>query len=142
MIAGHFGLAAAVKPFSKRYREGTSQILTVNLTTNELRYAEPMPFRSIATRGDDGPLWSPDGKLLAFTVESVAWVAPVDATGKLVGDARQVTHEVTDSLAWQGNDTIVYLSKGRLKAQRIAGGPAREIRLDFTWARPKPPQRT
>ncbi|GAB3873293.1 amidohydrolase family protein [Kibdelosporangium lantanae] len=139
---GNVVALAAVKPFSKRYREGTSQILTVNLTTNELRYAEPMPFRSIATRGDDGPLWSPDGKLLAFTVESVAWVAPVDATGKLVGDARQVTHEVTDSLAWQGNDTIVYLSKGRLKAQRIAGGPAREIRLDFTWARPKPPQRT
>ncbi|TCO62595.1 amidohydrolase family protein [Actinocrispum wychmicini] len=133
---------AAVKPFSKRYREGTSQILTVNLRTNTLQYAEPMPFRSLATRGDDGPLWSPDGKYLAFTVESVAWIAPVDATGKLVGDPRQVTTEVTDSLAWQGNDTLVYLSKGRLKAQRIAGGAPRTIRLDFSWARPRPPQRT
>jgi Tol biopolymer transport system component len=139
---GNVVALAAVKPFSKRYREGTSQILTVNLRTNELRYAQPMPFRSLATRGDDGPLWSPDGKYLAFTVESVAWIAPVDATGKLIGDPRQVTHEVTDSLAWQGSDTLVYLSKGRLRAQKITGGEARTIRLDFTWSRPRAPERT
>ena len=133
---------AAVKPFSKRYREGTSQILTVDLETNELRYTEPMPFRSLATRGDDGPLWSPDGRYLAFTVESVAWIAPVDASGRFVGDPRQVTHEVTDSLAWLGNDTLVYLCKGRLRRQRITGGAPATIRLDFTWARPRSPQRT
>ncbi len=132
---------AAVKPFSKRYREGTSQILTVSLESGTLTYAEPMPFRSLATRGDDGPLWSPDGKYLAFTVESVAWVAPVDASGKLIGDPCQVTHEVTDSLAWQGSDTLVYLSKGRLRAVRIAGGEPRTIRLSFSWARPKAPER-
>ncbi|MEU4517127.1 amidohydrolase family protein [Amycolatopsis sp. NPDC024027] len=133
---------AAVKPYSKRYREGTSQILTVDLKTQELRYAEPMPFRSLATRGDDGPLWSPDGRYFAFTVESVAWIAPVDGTGRLIGAPRQVTHDVTDSLAWQGNDTLVYLSKGQLKAQKITGGEPRTIRLDFTWARPRPPHPT
>jgi Tol biopolymer transport system component/imidazolonepropionase-like amidohydrolase len=133
---------AAVKPFSKRYREGTSQILTVDLRAGTLRYAEPMPFRSLATRGDDGPLWSPDGKYLAFTVESVAWIASVDATGKLIGDPRQVTDEVTDSLAWQGSDALVYLSKGRLRITKIAGGGARTIRLDFNWCRPRPPERT
>jgi Tol biopolymer transport system component len=133
---------AAVKPFSKRYREGTSQILTVDLRTAELRYAEPMPFRSLATRGDDGPLWSPDGKYLAFVVESVAWIAPVDASGRLIGDPRQVTDEVTDSLAWQGSDALVYLSKGRLRVQGIKGGSARTIRLNFTWRRPRPPERS
>lgn len=139
---GNVVALAAVKPFSRRFREGTSQILTVDLRTNELRYAEPMPFRSLATRGDDGPLWSPDGKYLAFVVESVAWIAPVDATGKLIGDPRQVTDEVTDSLAWQGSDALVYLSKGRLRVAKINGGGPRTIRLDFSWRRPRPPRRT
>jgi Tol biopolymer transport system component/imidazolonepropionase-like amidohydrolase len=133
---------AAVKPFSRRFREGTSQILTVDLRAGELRYAEPMPFRSLATRGDDGPLWSPDGRHLAFVVESVAWVAPVDASGKLTGDPRQVTDEVTDSLAWRGSGALVYLSNGRLRMTGIDGGGARTIRLDFSWRRPRPPDRT
>ncbi|WP_433260033.1 amidohydrolase family protein [Actinosynnema sp. CS-041913] len=133
---------AAVKPFSRRFREGTSQVLTVDLVGGELRYTEPMPFRSIATRGDDGPVWSPDGRQLAFVVESVAWVVAVDGSGRFLGDPRQVTHEVTDSLAWCGSDALVYLCNGRLRRIPLDGGPARTIRLDFHWHRPKAPQRT
>ncbi|QFZ18976.1 amidohydrolase family protein [Saccharothrix syringae] len=133
---------AAVKPFSRRFREGTSQVLTVDLGSGELRYTEPMPFRSIATRGDDGPVWSPDGRHLAFVVESTAHVVRVDAAGRFLGDPRQVTREVTDSLAWCGSDTLVYLCNGRLRRVGLDGGPARTIRLDFTWRRPRPPERT
>ncbi|MGM1064118.1 amidohydrolase family protein [Saccharothrix sp. Mg75] len=133
---------AAVKPYSRRFREGTSQVLTVDLVGGGLRYAEPMPFRSIATRGDDGPVWSPDGRHLAFVVESVAHVVRVDAAGRFLGDPRQVTREVTDSLSWCGPDALVYLCNGRLRRVGLGGGPARTIRLDFTWRRPKAPERT
>lgn len=133
---------AAVKPFSRRFREGTSQVLTVDLVGGGLRYAEPMPFRSIATRGDDGPVWSPDGRHLAFVVESVAWVVPVDAAGRFLGDPRQVTDEVTDSPAWSGSDALVYLCNGKLRRVALSGGGPRTIRLDFTWRRPKAPDRT
>lgn len=133
---------AAVKPFSRRFREGTSQILTVDLAGGQLRYTEPMPFRSIATRGDDGPVWSPDGRHLAFVVESVAWVVAVDAAGRFLGDPRQVTREVTDSPAWRGSDTLVYLCNGVLRQAPLDGGPPRTIRLAFSWRRPRPPRRT
>ncbi|MFI9011588.1 amidohydrolase family protein [Actinosynnema sp. NPDC053489] len=133
---------AAVKPFSRRFREGTSQVLTVDLRDGALRYTEPMPFRSIATRGDDGPVWSPDGRHLAFVVEGVAWVVAVDAAGRFLGDPRRVTREVTDSLAWCGPDALVYLCNGVLRRVGVAGGPPRTIRLDFSWRRPKPPRRT
>ncbi|QFU93463.1 amidohydrolase family protein [Amycolatopsis sp. YIM 10] len=133
---------AAVKPFSKRFREGTSQILTVPAGGGELTYTEPMPFRSLATRGDDGPLFSPDGKRLAFTVESTAWVVPVDGKGAFLGEPRQVTREVTDSLAWLDNGTLVYLCKGELRRIAVDGGKPRTIRLDFSWRRPKPAERT
>ncbi|MEU4746396.1 amidohydrolase, partial [Actinosynnema sp. NPDC023658] len=133
---------AAVKPFSRRFREGTSQVLTVHLGTGELRYTEPMPFRSIATRGDDGPVWSPDGGHLAFVVESVAWVVAVDAAGRFLGDPRQVTHEVTDSPTWCGPDALVYLCNGVLRRVRLDGGQPRTIRLDFSWRKAAPPSRT
>ncbi|GLZ31747.1 amidohydrolase [Lentzea sp. NBRC 105346] len=129
---------AAVKPFSRRFREGTSQILTVDLKTGELRYTEPMPFRSIATRGDDGPVWSPDGRHLAFVVESVAWVVPVDGAGRFTASPRQVTREVTDSLTWLGSE-LVYLHDGVLRRIGIDGGQPRSIPLKFKWRRRSAP---
>jgi Tol biopolymer transport system component/cytosine/adenosine deaminase-related metal-dependent hydrolase len=130
---GNVVALAAVKPYSARFREGTSQILTVDLRTGTLTYAEPMPNASLAVRGDDGPVWSPDGRNLAFVVESVAWVVPVDANGRLTGTPRRVTSEATDSLAWQGNDRLLYLHSGGLRSAPIAGGTVRDIPIDLSW---------
>ncbi len=124
---------AAVKPYSKRFREGTSQVLTVDLDTLSLTYTEPMPHASIATRGDDGPLWSPDGRHLAFVVESCAWVVPVDTGGAFTGPARQVTHEVTDSLAWLGSDRLLYLHNGKLRSASLRGGSRKDVPLSLRW---------
>jgi Tol biopolymer transport system component/cytosine/adenosine deaminase-related metal-dependent hydrolase len=124
---------AAVKPYSRRFREGTSQVLTVDLDTGTLTYTEPMPHASIATRGDDGPVWSPDGRYLAFVVESCAWVVPVDATGRFTGPARQVTREVTDSLSWLGRDRLLYLHNGTLRSVAVRGGAPRDIPLSLRW---------
>ena len=129
---GNVVALAAVKPYSKRYREGTSQILTVDLRTGTLTYTEPMPHRSLATRGDDGPVWSPDGRHLAFVVESVAYVVRVDPAGKFLAEPTQVTREVTDSLAWQGNDRLLYLNNGALKSAPINGGRPTDIPVSLT----------
>lgn len=126
---------AAVKPFSRRFREGTSQLLYVDVATTALEYVEPMPFRSLATRGDDGPVFSPDGKWLAFIVESLLYVAPVDQRGRFTGNPRAVTSEVTDSPVWQNNRTLLYLHNGQLRRTDLNGSRPQTVKLDLQWKR-------
>ncbi|MFI6825763.1 amidohydrolase family protein [Kribbella sp. NPDC050241] len=126
---------AAVRPFSKRFREGTSQLLYVDVATTALEYVEPMPFRSLATRGDDGPVFSPDGKWLAFVVESLLYVAPVDERGRFTAEPRAITDEVTDSPVWQDNETLLYLNNGRLRRTTLRGSRPQTIKLDLQWRR-------
>ncbi|NYH77356.1 Tol biopolymer transport system component [Actinopolyspora biskrensis] len=130
---GRVLVLAAVKPHSKRFREGTSQVLRVELDSGTLQYTEVMPFRSISTRGDDGPVWSPDGAHLAFSVESQAWVVPVDATGRFTGEPRRVTSEVTDSLSWQDSERLLFLNGGNLRSVHIGTGDVSDIPLHLSW---------
>jgi hypothetical protein len=125
---------AAFKPYSARYREGLSEIIVIERGTGKATYAPALPNRSLSTRGDDGPVWSPDGAHLAFVVSSVLWVAPVDATGRITGTPRQITEEVTDAPSWSGDSkTLLYLSNGRLRLVSAKGGVPRDVPLTLTW---------
>ncbi|WP_205315657.1 amidohydrolase family protein, partial [Nonomuraea lactucae] len=125
---------AAVVPYSRRYREGLSKILLVDRATGAATYVDPAPHRSLQTRGDDGPVWSPDGTMLAFAMESLVWVLPVDRTGRPSGPARQVTRELSDAPAWAGDSaTLLYLNGGRLKTARVDGGAGRSIPVQLSW---------
>ncbi|MGH9596314.1 MAG: hypothetical protein ACRD3K_05905, partial [Edaphobacter sp.] len=56
---------ATIKPYTKRFREGTSSILTVDVATGKAEFFAPAPFESITTRTEDGPIYSPNGKEIA-----------------------------------------------------------------------------
>jgi Tol biopolymer transport system component/cytosine/adenosine deaminase-related metal-dependent hydrolase len=125
----------AVKPFSKRFREGTSQLLYVDVATTALEYVEPMPFRSLATRGDDGPAFSPNGKWLAFVVESLLYVVPVDRRGRFTGNPTAITDEATDSPVWQDDQTLLYLHNGQVRRTDLRGSRPQTVKLDLHWQR-------
>lgn len=134
---------AAIKPYTTRYREGLSKILLVDVASGAGRYVDPLPDRSIQTRGDDGPVWSPDGTRLAFVVASVLWLLPVAADGTPTGPARQLTTEVTDAPTWSGDGrTLLYLNNGRLRLVDADGGTPRTVPLPMRWANAKPRGRT
>jgi Tol biopolymer transport system component/cytosine/adenosine deaminase-related metal-dependent hydrolase len=134
---------AAIVPYSARYREGLSKILLIDRATGTGRYQDPLPDRSIQTRGDDGPVWSPDGTKIAFVVASVLWVAPVAPDGTFTGAPRQVTREVTDAPSFSGDSsTILYLSNGRLRLVAAEGGDPRPVPVGLSWANSSPRGRT
>lgn len=134
---------AAVKPYSARFREGLSQILLVNRTTGQGRYVEAVPGRSIQTRGDDGPVWSPDGTRMAFAVASVLYTVDVTEDGRPTGEPRQITDEVSDAPSWSADSQqLLYLNNGRLRLVPANGGPPRTVAVPLTWTNVVPPART
>ncbi|MGW7518502.1 amidohydrolase family protein [Streptomyces sp. NPDC054796] len=135
---------AAVVPYSKRGSSGHNQVLTVNLETDEVVYQPVAPERSVSTRSGDGPVWTRDGKHFVVGMESLAWRVPVDAGGRITGEPRQITDEVTDSLSVSADSgTLLYLSGGRLRTVGLDGGTPRTVPTRLTWRhRPAPAGRT
>lgn len=120
---------AAVKVYSERFREGTSQILTVNVDTGEQTFQAPgAADSSLSTRGDDGPVWSPDGESMAFVANSLLHLMPVDPTGTATGDPRTVNDDIVDAPSWSGDSTkLLYLSKGELKLADATTGDTTDV---------------
>lgn len=134
---------AAFKPASARYREGLSEILTIDRASGKGVYAPALPGKSLATRGDDGPVWSPDGRHMAYVFASTLWTVPVDAAGAFTGPPRRLNREVTDAISWSGDSrSILYLSNGRLRLIAATGGTPRAIPCALDWANAKVTGRT
>ena len=128
---------AVLRPYSRRYREGTSLIETVDLNTHRVTLTEPAPYKSISTRGVDGPLYSPDGGQMAFVMDGYLWTRPVDANGIPTGEARPINEEMTDAPSWSGDGKhMLYLSDGHLRLIDADGKtPPGDITVDFNWQR-------
>jgi Tol biopolymer transport system component len=129
----------AVKAYTRRFREGTSQILTADAATGALTFTEPAPFASLSTRGEDGPVYSPDRSSIAFVSGSVLWIRPVDASGVPAGPAKQITHEATDAPTWSGDSKrLLYLSNGKLRLVGVDGSAPQTIPLELTTKQDEP----
>jgi Tol biopolymer transport system component len=133
---------AAVKPYTKRYREGTSQILTVDVATRAQHYTEPAPFESVTTRGEDGPVYSPNGKEMAFIMDDLLYVMPVDQSGQPSGKATALNHETSDAPTWSADSKqLLYLSDGKLRLLDRDTGKITPVPVDLTYHDIAPHQR-
>jgi Tol biopolymer transport system component len=130
---------AALRPYTRRFREGTSEMFTVNLTNNDQLYTPLIPFKSTSTRGEDGPVYSPDGTAVAFVSDSLLWIRPVDANGMLTGEAKAINNEVTDAPTWSGDGKkLLYLHNGELRLISRDGGQPQTVPVALTWKADRP----
>ena len=132
---------SALTPYNMRFREGTSRIVTLDLGTGKAVTTEPAPFATIITRAYNGPIYSPNGKQIAFVMDDFLYTRPVDAQGVPTGPAKQITHETTDSPTWSGDSShILYLSNAKLKLIDAAGMTAPKlVPVDLTYKPEIPP---
>jgi Tol biopolymer transport system component len=137
---------AEVAPFTRRFREGTNQVLTMSAagdTPNTDQWFAPVPTLSIDSRGGCGPVWSPDGTKMAAIYEGVLAVWPVSPAGEPLGAPRRVTTESAHAPSWAGDSRrILYQSLDKLRIVDIETGATETVPLDLTWTPAVPTGRT
>ena len=135
---------AVLKPFNMRFREGLSQILTLDIATQKYVLHEVAPFETITTRGLNGPIYSPDGTKVLFVMDDFLFTMPVDTHGIPSGPAVQLNHEMSDSPTWSGDSKkILYVSNTRLRMLDAApNATPQPVALDLTYVRKLPDTKT
>jgi Tol biopolymer transport system component len=143
---------AEVAPFTRRFREGTNQVLTIpvargtpprrtavalgvsRIEDNGDIWFAPEPLKSIDSRGGCGPVWSPDGTKMAAIYEGVLSAWPVATTGEPLGPPRRISNESAHAPSWQGDSRhILYQSLDKLRIVDIETGETRTVPLDLKW---------
>ena len=133
---------ATINPYTKRFREGTSSILAVDVATGEKKFYAPAPYESITTRTEDGPIYSPNGKEMLFVMDDVLYTMPVDSDGKPSGSAVKLNDETSDAPTWSADSAkILYLSNGKLRLINRATKVITPVTVDLTWKPDKPAQK-
>jgi len=133
---------ATIKPYTKRFREGTSQIQVIDLATKTARWFEPAPYESVTTRTEDGPTYSPDGKEIMFVMDDLLYSMPVDAAGYPSGRASLINAVTTDTPSYAADSRhILFLNDGSLKLYDRATKQTKAIEVPLTYARYKPTQK-
>ena len=130
----------ALTSYNKRFREGTSRIVTIDVKTGKSTATEPAPFATVITRAYNGPIYSPDGKQIVFVMDDFLYTLAVDANGVPTGTAKQINHEISDSPTWSGDSKhLLYLNDGKLKLIAADGsGAIKPVPVDLTWHREIP----
>ena len=132
---GSHVVLAAVVPYTKRFREGTSQLLVVDVEGGEQAFYEPRENVSLTTRSDNGPVWSPDGSEMAFVMDGALHTVAVDGDGKPTEDPRKLVNGIADSPTWSGDSsTILFLQDAQLKTVDVADGTVTDVAMPLTWS--------
>lgn len=121
------------------YLGGENQIRIVPLDGSAARDVTLDTDYSVGDRSGDGPVWSPDGRWIAFNRGAALWVAPFTADGRPAGKARRLANDIADAISWAGDSrTLLGQAGGLLTLYDMRTGTSRPVpmSLTFTLARP------
>lgn len=124
---------------STRFREGTNQLMAIDVDRGTVRTYAPEAHRSLGPRHGGGPVWSPDGQSVVFVMDGTLWKVDVDATGAPRGAPTKLTNEMSDWPSWSGNSRrILYQANETLKILDVADGTTSDVPFSLTYETPPP----
>jgi Tol biopolymer transport system component len=130
---------ASLKRYSNRFREGINQFVTFPVDGGPEKSWTVRPHRGSDVRAGGGPVWSPNGKHVAFILEGALTIMDVTPSGEPAGEPRAVTTEIAHSPSWSGDSSrLLYLSSDRLRMVPVRGGAPTDVPLDLTYTRARP----
>ena len=121
------------------YAGGVNQARIVPLDGSAVHDITVVPDYSIGNRSGDGPALSPDGRRIAFQMDSALWVAELRAHGSVPAPPRRIADAIYTGLSWAGDsETLLAQVGGRLQLYRASTGAATPVPLDLQWRRAQP----
>jgi len=141
---GRAVVMSALHPYSTRFREGTNEVLWVQVEPNPSatgrdafapdRWFDPLPHKSIGMRENLGPVWSPDGTQMAAIIDGYLATFPVARDGTPAGPPRRVSSDMASSPSWTGDSgRVLYQALDRFRLVDLADGSVRDIVPRMTW---------
>lgn len=125
---------SALDYYSTRFREGLSKFLIIPTDKSPAKFVSPVPERSLATRGKNGPAVSPDGSMIAYILDNTLWVIPVDNDCNFAGPPRRMSSELAEDPSWTGDSkSLVFLATDILKKVNVTNGMTETLPVSFTW---------
>ena len=120
---------------NNRFREGYNKLRVIDLATKTGSFhAVAAAPQHIADREEGAAALSPDGTQVAFIMDAVLHVMPLQADGAPAGPAKAITTEVADLPSWGGDSrTILYKSAHKLRLVQADGSNARDVPLNLSW---------
>jgi Tol biopolymer transport system component/imidazolonepropionase-like amidohydrolase len=130
---GKYMAISALAPGSSRFREGLSQFLIIDVQgpAKNDRFVTSHPDKSLAMRGDDGPVWSPDGKYFTYVFDGRLWTVPVTPEGDVAGPPTRQNDHLSEAPSWAG-EQIFYVATDRFTKLTPGGKPA-DVHPAFTY---------
>ena len=114
----------------------------MDIATGKQQFFEPAPFESVTTRTEDGPVYSPDGKEMAFVMDDLLHTMPVDADGHPSGKATQLAAVTTDAVTYSGDSKhLLFLSNGKLQLLDRTTRQITPVAVDLTYHPSVPEQK-
>ena len=129
---------------NNRFREGYNKLRVIDLAAKTGKfYPVAEAPRQVSDREEGAAVLSPDGKTVAFIMDSVLQTMPVNADGSPAGPAKAITTEVADLPSWAGDSkTILYKSAEKLRMVNADGTGAKDVPVNLQWVPATPPATT
>ena len=124
---------------NNRFREGYNKLRVVDLATRRATFYPVAPApQQISDRDEGAAVLSPDGTQVAFIMDSLLHVMPLNADGSPAGAPRALVREAADLPAWGDSRTLLYKSANDVRIVHTDGGAPVTVPVGLQWRQAQP----